>query len=78
MLWSPSSSIGMILGFLEIIAIGVGFNLQTTLVAALATTKNEDRAVVTGGRNYSRTLGAGFGLAGTCFREYNGLRLTYG
>lgn len=33
------------------------------LVAALATTKNEDRAVVTGGRNYFRTMGAGFGLA---------------
>ena len=33
------------------------------LVAALATTRNEDRAVVTGGRNYFRTMGAGFGLA---------------
>ncbi len=36
---------------------------QTALVAALATTRNEDRAVVTGGRNYFRTMGAGFGLA---------------
>lgn len=33
------------------------------MVAALATTKNEDRAVVTGGRNYFRTMGAAFGLA---------------
>ncbi|KAH7024950.1 major facilitator superfamily domain-containing protein [Microdochium trichocladiopsis] len=61
--WSTDSSLGEIIGFLEISAVGVGFNLQTTLVAALATTKNEDRAVVTGGRNYARTMGAGFGLA---------------
>lgn len=32
-------------------------------MAALATTQNQDRAVVTGGRNYFRTMGAGFGLA---------------
>ncbi|KAH8883380.1 MFS general substrate transporter [Thozetella sp. PMI_491] len=64
LLWSPATSLGEIIGFLEICAIGIGFNLQTTLVAALATTDNQDRAVVTGGRNYFRTMGAGFGLAG--------------
>ena len=51
---TPETSIGEVIGFLELNAIGIGFNLQTTLVAALATTKNEDRAVVTGGRNYFR------------------------
>ncbi|KAI0477487.1 major facilitator superfamily domain-containing protein [Xylariaceae sp. FL0804] len=62
-LWSRTTSLGEVIGFLEMCAIGIGFNLQTTLVAALATTKNEDRAVVTGGRNYFRTMGASFGLA---------------
>ncbi|KAI1311252.1 major facilitator superfamily domain-containing protein [Xylaria venustula] len=62
-LWTPDTPLGEVIGFLELSAIGIGFNLQNTLVAALATTKNEDRAVVTGGRNYFRTLGASFGLA---------------
>ncbi|KAI1365586.1 major facilitator superfamily domain-containing protein [Xylaria arbuscula] len=62
-LWTPKTPIGEVIGFLELNAIGIGFNLQTTLVAALATTRNEDRAVVTGGRNYFRNMGAGFGLA---------------
>lgn len=30
LLWSPASSMGMIVGFLEISAIGIGFNLQTS------------------------------------------------
>ncbi|CAK7245822.1 MAG: hypothetical protein STHCBS139747_007422 [Sporothrix thermara] len=44
MLWSQTTSLGEVIGFLEINAIA--------LVAALATTRNEDRAVVTGSRNY--------------------------
>ncbi|KAK4687080.1 hypothetical protein P7C73_g3033, partial [Tremellales sp. Uapishka_1] len=61
--WATDTSLGELLGVLEVNSIAVGFSLQTTLVAALATTPSKDRAVVTAGRNFFRTLGASFGLA---------------
>ncbi|KAL7423545.1 hypothetical protein Q5752_001125 [Cryptotrichosporon argae] len=62
-MWTPHTSLGAVIGCLEVTAIGTGWSLQTTLVAALATTRSEDRAVVTAGRNFFRTLGGAFGLA---------------
>ncbi|KAK8858459.1 hypothetical protein IAR55_002686 [Kwoniella newhampshirensis] len=62
-IWTQNTNIGMVIGFLEINAIGVGWSLQTTLVAALATTPAPDRAVVTAARNFFRTMGGAFGLA---------------
>ncbi|EIN04453.1 MFS general substrate transporter [Punctularia strigosozonata HHB-11173 SS5] len=52
-----------IVGFLFIQGIGVGGTLQTTLVSAQAAAPPIDRAVVTGTRNFCRTLGGAFGLA---------------
>ncbi|KAF8609401.1 MFS general substrate transporter [Ceratobasidium sp. AG-I] len=56
------SSKGMISGYLILQGIGVGCTLQTTLVAAQASVSKEDRAVVTGARNFFRTLGGAIGL----------------
>ncbi|RSH89300.1 hypothetical protein EHS25_002412 [Saitozyma podzolica] len=62
-LWGPDTNIGEVVGVLQINTIGVGFLLQTTLVAALNTSAAPDRAVVTSGRNFFRTMGGAFGLA---------------
>ncbi|RDW74160.1 MFS general substrate transporter-61 [Coleophoma crateriformis] len=43
--------------------IGVGFTLQPTLVAILANSRQTDRAVATGLRNFVRTIGGSTGLA---------------
>jgi hypothetical protein len=40
------------------------------LVAAQATSPKKDRAVVTGARNFFRTIGGAFGLASTFFSNY--------
>jgi hypothetical protein len=53
----------MIIGYLIIEGIGIGLTFQTTLVAAQATSPKKDRAVVTGARNFFRTIGGAFGLA---------------
>jgi len=42
--------------------VGIGWTLQPTLVAILANSLNEDRAVATGLRNFLRTVGGAFGL----------------
>ncbi|CAE6497080.1 unnamed protein product [Rhizoctonia solani] len=49
-------------GYLVLQGIGVGATLQTTLVAAQASVEKEHRAVVTGARNFFRTLGGAIGL----------------
>ncbi|CAE6389590.1 unnamed protein product [Rhizoctonia solani] len=51
-----------ICGYLILQGIGVGGTLQTTLVAAQASVGKEHRAVVTGARNFFRTLGGAIGL----------------
>lgn len=51
-----------ICGYLLLQGIGVGGTLQTTLVAAQASVGKDDRAVVTGARNFFRTLGGAIGL----------------
>ncbi|KAG8703663.1 hypothetical protein FRC09_004018 [Ceratobasidium sp. 395] len=53
------TSKGMICGYLLLQGIGVGGTLQTT---AQASVDKEDRAVVTGARNFFRTLGGAVGL----------------
>ncbi|ORY31436.1 major facilitator superfamily domain-containing protein [Naematelia encephala] len=62
-IWTAHSSLALVLCTLEINTVGVGFILQTTLVAALNTTPAPDRAVVTSARNFFRTMGGAFGLA---------------
>ncbi|CAE6423733.1 unnamed protein product, partial [Rhizoctonia solani] len=49
-------------GYLILQGVGVGGTLQTTLVAAQASVGKEHRAVVTGARNFFRTLGGAIGL----------------
>ncbi|KDN46024.1 hypothetical protein RSAG8_04531, partial [Rhizoctonia solani AG-8 WAC10335] len=49
-------------GYLILQGVGVGGTLQTTLVAAQASVGKEHRAVVTGARNFFRTLGGAVGL----------------
>ncbi|KAG9098864.1 hypothetical protein FS749_002788 [Ceratobasidium sp. UAMH 11750] len=56
------TSKGVICGYLILEGVGVGGTLQTTLVAAQASVGKEDRAVVTGARNFFRTLGGAVGL----------------
>lgn len=41
---------------------GIGLTLQPTLVGMYANSRSEDRAVVTGLRNFLRTIGGAFGL----------------
>lgn len=41
---------------------GIGLTLQPTLVGMYANSRSEDRAVVTGLRNFIRTIGGAFGL----------------
>ncbi|KAL1844702.1 hypothetical protein VTK73DRAFT_1997 [Phialemonium thermophilum] len=41
---------------------GTGMTLQPTLVGLLANSRSEDRAVLTGLRNFMRTIGGGFGI----------------
>jgi hypothetical protein len=42
--------------------IGIGLTLQPTLVGMYANSRGEDRAVITGLRNFIRTIGGSFGL----------------
>ncbi|KAI5825536.1 MFS general substrate transporter [Schizophyllum commune Tattone D] len=58
-----ATSIGKIVGILLVQGIGTGGILQTTLVAAQAAAPGKDRAVVTGTRNFFRTMGGAFGVA---------------
>ena len=66
-LWTADTPTAQSVGCLEIGSIGIGMSLQTTLVAALATSHPRDRAVVTASRNFFRFIGGSFGLASTSF-----------
>jgi len=52
-----------IVGILFVEGFGIGWTMQTALVAAQAIAPPEDRAVVTGIRNFFRFVGGSFGLA---------------
>jgi hypothetical protein len=72
-MWTPESSLGQVIGILEVSSIGVGCCLQSSkrfnsvgwytiwlwiaLVAMMAVTPDKDRAVVTSSRNFFRTMG---------------------
>ncbi len=61
-MFGRSTHIGTIVGILLIEGAGVGFTLQPTLIGLLANSRDEDRAVCTGLRNFARTVGGAFGL----------------
>ncbi|KAG7562895.1 hypothetical protein FFLO_01724 [Filobasidium floriforme] len=64
LLWGRTTTLGKVIGILQVNSLGVGWCLQTTLVAMMAVTPDKDRAVVTASRNFFRTMGGAFGLAG--------------
>ncbi|EXJ96517.1 hypothetical protein A1O1_01643 [Capronia coronata CBS 617.96] len=53
---------GPLVGISIVQGAGIGLTLQPTLVAMYANSRNDDRAVVTGLRNFIRTIGGAFGL----------------
>ncbi|GAA5832182.1 hypothetical protein JCM11251_004270 [Rhodosporidiobolus azoricus] len=58
-----TTSIGVIVGVLLVQGMGIGATLQSTLVLLQVSGPSQDRAVVTGARNFSRSLGGAVGLA---------------
>ena len=61
--FARSTTHAYIVGILFLEGFGVGWTLQTALVAAQAIAPAKDRAVVTGMRNLFRYTGGSFGLA---------------
>ncbi|GAA5911846.1 hypothetical protein JCM8208_002458 [Rhodotorula glutinis] len=61
--FSRTTSVGVIVGVLLIQGLGIGATLQSTLVLIQVSGPSEDRAVVTGARNFVRSLGGAIGLA---------------
>ncbi|BGP36741.1 hypothetical protein JCM10449v2_000643 [Rhodotorula kratochvilovae] len=61
--FARSTSKGVIIGVLLVQGMGIGATLQSTLVLAQVSGPSEDRAVVTGARNFARSLGGAVGLA---------------
>jgi predicted MFS family arabinose efflux permease len=62
LLFNRATSIGDITGYLIVEGAGIGLTLQPTLVGMYANSRSEDRAVITGLRNFIRTIGGAFGL----------------
>ncbi|KPV78444.1 uncharacterized protein RHOBADRAFT_50911 [Rhodotorula graminis WP1] len=61
--FSRTTSVGVIVGVLLVQGLGIGATLQSTLVLIQVSGPSEDRAVVTGARNFVRSLGGAIGLA---------------
>lgn len=61
--FGSSTPIGVTIGCLLIEGFGLGWAFQPVMIALLANTRKEDRAVVTGLRNFLRTVGGAVGLA---------------
>lgn len=61
--FGPGTSTGTIVGCLVVEGVGLGLSMQPAMIALLANTRKEDRAVVTGLRNFLRTVGGAIGLA---------------
>jgi MFS family permease len=61
--FGPTTSIGITVGCLLLEGLGIGFSMQPVMIALLANTRKEDRAVVTSLRNFLRTVGGAIGLA---------------
>jgi hypothetical protein len=60
--FDQNTGLGPMIAILIVEGCGIGFTLQPTLVGMYANSRNEDRAVTTGLRNYIRTIGGAFGL----------------
>ncbi|GAA5850102.1 hypothetical protein JCM8547_001011 [Rhodosporidiobolus lusitaniae] len=58
-----NTHLGVVVGILLIQGLGIGGTLQSTLVLIQVSGPSEDRAVVTGARNFARSLGGAVGLA---------------
>ncbi|KAK2746750.1 hypothetical protein FQN55_005477 [Onygenales sp. PD_40] len=61
--FGASTSIGVLVVCQIIEGFGIGFSFQPAMIALLSNTRKEDRAVVTGLRNFLRTIGGAIGLA---------------
>ncbi|KAL7276684.1 hypothetical protein RUND412_000301 [Rhizina undulata] len=61
--FDASSTLAYIVGMLVLQGFGIGWILQTSLVAMQANAKHEDRAVVTGVRNIARSIGGAVGIS---------------
>ncbi|QRV95388.1 major facilitator superfamily transporter [Ceratobasidium sp. AG-Ba] len=60
---------GELVGYLLLEGIGIGLTFQTTLVAAQASAPPQERAVITGARNFFRSLGGAIGLNAVLKKE---------
>ncbi|KAL1651917.1 hypothetical protein SLS58_000040 [Diplodia intermedia] len=60
--FGPATSIATIAGCLVVEGVGLGLSMQPVMIALLSNTRKEDRAVVTGLRNFLRTVGGAVGL----------------
>ncbi|KAK7723643.1 hypothetical protein SLS57_004457 [Botryosphaeria dothidea] len=61
--FGPRTSVGVVVGCLVVEGVGLGLSMQPVMIALLCNTRKEDRAVVTGLRNFLRTVGGAIGLA---------------
>lgn len=61
-IFDENTSLGTIICITLVEGLGIGLTLQSTMVALLANSHDGDRAVVTGLRNFLRTIGGAFGL----------------
>jgi len=70
-LLTVESSRGMEIGFLFIIGLGIGFALQTSVLAIQSSVATKDIAVATANATFFRTVGSVFGvaIAGTVFNN---------
>jgi hypothetical protein len=62
LLFNRSTNLGVLIVALVIEGAGIGLTLQPTLVGMYANSRTDDRAVLTGLRNFIRTIGGAFGL----------------
>ncbi|OMP86190.1 putative transporter C3H1.06c [Diplodia seriata] len=60
--FGPGTGIATIAGCLVVEGVGLGLSMQPVMIALLSNTRKEDRAVVTGLRNFLRTVGGAVGL----------------
>ncbi|KAF1941847.1 MFS general substrate transporter [Clathrospora elynae] len=62
LLFDRGTGLGVLVVVLIVEGAGIGLTLQPVLVGMYANSRNEDRAVTTGLRNFIRTIGGAFGL----------------
>ena len=62
LLFHRHTGLGLLIVILIVEGAGIGLTLQPLLVGMYANSRTEDRAVITGLRNFIRTIGGAFGL----------------